>query len=116
MGSSIMGYGVEIPDDFQPINPPDEWEDGTCSGEWYEYLEEVCQKFDVQYDVSDHFGEFLGAALFVGETTGIDRAGVFKANPVSGTPTVAELEHLREACEYVGVPYKPEFIAVTSYG
>ena len=115
MGSSFdgtIGYGVEIPEGFEPNNSPVGW-DEFC--DWYEYLEEVCQKFDVQYAVSDYFGEFFGAALFVGETTSIDGVGVFNANRVSGSPTVEELERLREASEYVGVPYKPEFIAVTSY-
>lgn len=107
--SGTMGYGVEIPEDFEP----EDWDEDR---DWWDYLEEVCQKFEVEYAISDYLDEFLGAALFVGKTTDTGGVGVRTANPVTDVPTVGELERLREAAEYVGVPYEPVFLTVTSYG
>lgn len=108
----VLGFGVEIPDDFEPANPPEDWEDGP---DLWTYLDEVGRKFGVSYAISDYMGEFGGAALFVGKTIDINGVGVYAANPVKNPPSWEELERLREAAEYIGVPYAPLFLAVTSY-
>ena len=114
--SGAAGYGVRIPstwvDDFVPANGWNEDDDIDT------YLWEVTQKFgsgDLTYTTVNANDYDCGSILFVGKTQDLDDLGIHEFNPNTDVPSIDALEHLREACEYIGVSYEPRYLVGLSY-
>ena len=115
--SGTAGYGIRIPstweDEFVPSNGWDP-EDDDIDG----YLYDVTEKFgpdDLTYTTVNANDYDYGSILFVGKTQDMEDLGIHEFNPRTDVPSIEELERLREAAEYVGVPYEPRYLVGLSY-
>ena len=122
--SASFGYGIEIPDEEVVGYTPSPWmiENGYADVDdeytvnWYEALEAVVRtdphlSFDTG-DVHDYYG---GGAVFYGDVLStyetvksFDTRGQ-ESNPLANVA-------LAQVAEKLGLPFKPAYILVVSYG
>lgn len=127
MGSwvhAMLGYGIQIPDEEVEGYTPSQWmiENGYAEADdeytvnWYEALEVVTEtdpnlSFDTGY-VHDYYG---GGAVFYGEV--LHTFETVKAFDTRGQESSSHANvALAQVAEKLGVPFKPSYILVVSYG